>query len=671
MKEEARKRVKKLRKLIDHHRYLYHVLDKQEISEEALDSLKKELFDIERKHPDLITSYSPTQRVGGKPLDKFEKIKRKTPMLSLNDAFSKEDMVDWVKRIERLAGRDKIGFFCELKIDGLAFELIYKKGVLKSGSTRGDGLIGEDVTANIKTINSIPLKIRKDLNKGTVNTIFNKELTVRGEAFIGKKDFKKINREREKKKLPLYANPRNVVAGSIRQLDPKIAAERRIDSFVYDLATDLGADTHQEKHQLLRILGFKVNPHQKYCRNIEEVFNFYQDVLVEREKLPYEIDGVVVTVNDNFLFNKLGFVGKSPRGSIAYKFPLKETTTVVEDIIFQIGRTGTLTPVAILKPVNLSGVTIARATLHNEDEIKRLGIKIKDTVIVGRAGDVIPDIIRVLPELRTGKEKNFVFPKKCPFCKTEIKKTKKTSTIFYCSNKECSARKREYYSHFVSRKGFNFEGLGEKIVSKLIENKLISSPADLFFLKKEDILPLEGFQDKSAENVIKSIKNKKRIGLSRFLYSLGIENVGEETANLLEKRFGDLNSVKDASLEELISVKDIGEVTAENIYQWFRDEKNVEFLEKLKKGGVEIIYQKKPKDERFLDKTFILTGVLNSMSREKAAQKIKSFEGKVSQVVSSKTDFIVVGKNPGSKLEKAEKLKIKKLKEKDFLEMMK
>jgi DNA ligase (NAD+) len=674
-KQVARQKAEKLRKLIDHHRYLYHVLDKQEISEEVLDSLKKELFDIEEKYPDLITPFSPTQRIGGKPLTKFNKISRKTPMLSLNDAFSEQDMHDWLKRIEKIADQ-KLDFFCELKIDGLAFELIYSKGFLKTGSTRGDGVTGEDVTENLKTINSIPLELRIDadsLKKINLDSqkikeaVSKQEIVVRGEAFINKKTFDKINKEREKENLDLYANPRNVAAGSIRQLDPRTAASRKMDSFAYDLVTDLGIETHQKKHELLRSLGFKVNSHEKACSGIDQVFSFYQKTVSLRNELPYEIDGVVTTVNNNKVFSLLGSVGKAPRGAVAYKFALKQATTIVEDISIQVGRTGVLTPVALLKPVNLSGVMISRATLHNQDEIERLGLKIKDTVIVGRAGDVIPDVLEVITSLRTGKEKNFVFPDKCPSCGKLIKKVKKTATVFYCLNKECPARRKEFFSYFISRKGFNFEGLGEETVTKLIEKRVVDSPADLFFLTQEDFLKLEGFQEKSALNAFQAIKNKKRISLTRLIYSLGIENVGEETAFVLAQEFKNLTNLKKASLEKLIKIKDIGPITAEYIYHWFRDKNNLAFLERINQAGVTFFLEKTNKDQRFKNKNFVLTGTLGSMSREKAGQRIKELGGKVSQSVSTSTNFIVVGDNPGSKLKKAQKLGIEILKEEQFI----
>jgi DNA ligase (NAD+) len=602
-------------------------------------------------------------------------------MLSLNDAFSEQDMFDWLKRIKKIVDGEKISFFCELKIDGLAFELIYRKGVLETGSTRGDGIIGEDVTENLKTIHSLPLKIQVKpevlrgiscLNeKEIIDIVSNQEIIVRGEAFISHEIFFKLNEERAKQGLPLYANPRNVAAGSIRQLDSKITASRKMDSFVYDLVTDLGAETHQQKHQLLRALGFKVNSYEKVCHDIKNVFDFYQEIILEREKLSYEIDGLIATVNSNNLFKKLGFVGKAPRGAIAYKFALKQATTTVEDIVVQIGRTGTLTPVAVLKPVDLAGVTVSRATLHNQDEIERLGIKIKDTVIVGRAGDVIPDIIKVIPELRTGKEKKFVFPLKCPSCGSLIKKIKKTATVHRCLNEKCPARRKEFFSYFVSRKGFNFEGLGEETVAKLIDKKMVSSPADLFFLSREDFLTLDSFQDKSADNLTRAIKNKKRISLVKLIYSLGIENVGEETAVSLGKKFENLEKLKKASLNELIEIRDIGEKTAENIYRWFKEKNNIAFLDRLKQAGVETIKEKENRDQRFQDKTFVLTGTLSSLSREEAGQRIKSFGGKVSQSVSSSTNYLVLGDSPGSKLEKAKKLGVELLNERDFLDKIK
>ncbi len=684
-RQEAKKRIEKLKKAIEYHRYLYHVLDRQEISESALDSLKKELFDLEQKFPEFITPDSPTQRVGGKPLEKFEKVRHPKPMFSLNDAFSQEDMEDWLERNSKLLSPEelsKIDYYCEPKLDGLAIELIYKDGILVTGSTRGDGLIGEDVTQNLKTIESVPLKLRevdeviKDLEKEGLKEISQnlkkrglKEIVVRGEAIITKRNFEIVNKEQTKLGQPTFANPRNLAAGSIRQLDPKITAKRRLDVTAYDLISDFGQETHEQEHKILHALGFKTNnKYSKYCQNLKEVFDFHNFWYKNREKLPYEIDGLVVTINNNRIFEKLGIVGKAPRGAIAFKFPLKQATTIVEDIIVQVGRTGAITPVAILKPIEVGGVTITRATLHNEDEIKRLGVKIGDTVVVGRAGDVIPDIIKVLPELRTGKEKDFKMPEKCPACKKKLIKPE-GEVLWRCINPKCPAREREYFYHFVS--SFDIIGLGPKIIDRLLDESLISDAADLFLLKEGDLIPLERFAEKSAQNLIQAIQSRKKITLPRFIYALGIRNVGEETAQDLAEYFGSIEKLKKATLEELQKVMEIGPVVAKSIYDFFREKRNLEFLEKLKKVGVEIVEEKKPKSQPLKGKTFVLTGGLKTMTREKAKEKIKLLGGEVSESVSKKTNYLIVGKEPGSKLKKAKQLGIKTLNEEEFLKLIK
>ncbi len=598
MKEETKERIKKLRELINYHRYLYHVLDKQEISEAALDSLKKELFDSEQEFPEFVTADSPTQRVGGEPLKEFKKIRHQERMLSLNDAFSAEDFESWQKRISKLLAakeKSKIDFYSELKLDGLAIELIYEEGILKTGSTRGNGIVGEDITQNLKTIEAIPLKLRRideiteDLEKeGLKEVVRNikdkglKELIVRGEVFLTKKEFEKINKIQKEKGLPLYANPRNIAAGSVRQLDPKIIASRRLDSNAYDLLTDFGQTTHEEKHNILKALGFKTNKNNKYCKNINEVFEFHKFWQKNRDKLPYEIDGVVVIINKNDIFKKLGVIGKAPRGAVAFKFSLKQATTQVEDISVQIGRTGVITPVAHLKPVNISGVTITRATLHNEDEIKRLGLKIRDTVIVGRAGDVIPDIVKVLTELRTGKEKEFKMPKICPSCGSKLVKSE-GETLWRCPNPKCFARQRRSFYHFISKGALDIKGLGPKIIDKLLEEGLVQDPADLFELKEGDVVQLERFAEKSTENLIEAIQNSKKISLPRFIYALGIRNVGEETSQDLAEYFGSLEKIEKTDFDELQKIKDIGPVVAKSIEAWFVNERNKKLLEKLKK----------------------------------------------------------------------------------------
>ncbi len=665
-KKEAKERVKKLKEIIDHHRYLYHVLDKQEISQEALDSLKRELFNLEQKYPDLITPDSPSQRIGGKPLEKFKKVPHFTTMLSFQDAFSKEEMRDWEKRMKRFLKREEdFNYFCELKVDGLAIELVYREGKLEQASTRGDGEVGEEVTENIKTIEAIPLRLRPIKEKPSV--------VVRGEVFITKKEFERLNREREDKGEKVYANPRNIAAGSIRQLDSKIAASRKLDFFSYDLVADLkkeeiisplGAETHREKHATLRDLGFKTTK-EKYCKNLEEVFLFYNKWAKERENLSYEIDGIAVFVDDNQTFNDLGVTGKAPRGGIAFKFSLKQATTLIEDIKVQIGRTGKATPVAYLRPVEVGGVTITRATLHNQDEIERLGVKIGDTVIVGRAGDVIPYIIKVLPEMRTGKEKKFSFPKNCPICKSPLFKKDATKR---CLSKKCLAQQKAYFKFFVSKKAFDIEGLGEKVVEKLIEEGLLSSPSDLFNLKEGDILPLEGFEKKSAENLINSIKKRKEISLSRLLFSLGIYQVGEQTAKELADRFKSLEEIKRAKKEELLNIPDIGPVVAKEIYSWFRDKENLDFLNSLEKAGVRI--KKEKKGKKLNGKNFLFTGTLESFSREEAKEKVEKEGGKVLSSLSRNIHFLVCGKNPGSKVKKAKEMGVEIIDEKKFLEKL-
>ena len=684
-KKEAKQRIDKLKKLINYHCYLYHVLDRQEISDAALDSLKKELFDLEQKFPEFITSDSPTQRVGGKPLEEFKKIRHPQAMLSFNDAFSEDDMEDWLERISKLLTEKEISqidFYCELKIDGLAIELIYQNEILKIGSTRGDGIIGEDITQNLRTIEAIPLRLRERkqvvaglkkerINPSIVRTIenydFKKPFVVRGEVFISKKEFEKINKQQEKAELSTYANPRNLAAGSIRQLDPKVTASRHLDSFAYELITDLGQKTHQEKHKILKALGFKTNLHNKYCPNLSEVFEFHNCCQKLRKKIPYEIDGMVVIVNSNKIFEKLGVVGKAPRGAIAFKFPGKQATTVLEDIKVQIGRTGALTPVAYLRPVRVGGVTISRATLHNADEIKKLGVKIGDTVVIGRAGDVIPDVVKVLPELRTGKEKEFKMPTRCPVCGSKVVRPK-GEVVSRCPNPDCFAQRREYFCHFISRGAFDIQGLGPKIINQLIEKGLVSEPAELFELKEGDLVPLERFAEKSAKNLIGAIQNKKEITLPRFIYALGIRNVGEETARDLAEYFGSLGKLEKAELEDLEKIKDIGPVVAKSIYDWFSQKRNVKFLEKFKKVGVNIEKQlSKIKKKKLQGKTFVLTGGLVSVTREEAKRKIRELGGEVSESVSKKTDFVVVGREPGLKYNKAKKLGIKTIKEKEFL----
>ncbi|MGC8851837.1 MAG: NAD-dependent DNA ligase LigA [Minisyncoccia bacterium] len=687
-KKEAQKRIELLKKEIEKYRYAYHVLDQSLIPDEVLDSLKKELYDLEQQYPDLITPDSPTQRVGGEPLKEFKKVKHEIPMISLNDAFSEEDMRDWYERITKLIAPEdikKLQFYCEHKFDGLAISLIYEDGIFKVGSTRGDGYTGEDVTQNLKTIESIPLRLRLEETKNEYPQFkITKQIEVRGEVLLTKKEFNRINEEQKKLGLPIYANPRNVAAGSVRQLDPKVTASRKLEFFAYDLISDVGARTHEEKHRFLQALGFKThNKDNKLVNDLEEVFKAHDELYKMRDSLPYEIDGMVVIINDNKLFEMLGTVGKAPRGAIAYKFPPRETTTIVEDIIVQVGRTGVLTPVAILKPVNIGGVTVSKATLHNKEEIKRLGLKIGDTVIVTRAGDVIPQIEKVLPNLRSGKEKEFKMPTRCPICNTPVIEDK-GGIIVYCPNKNCPARFQEKIYHFVSKNAFDIKGVGPKIINRLLDEGLIQDASDLFDLKEGDIKALERYGEKSSQNIIKSINEHKEIPLNRFLYSLSILHLGEENATILanylqEKYFKDkpLNIINlieigtNLKKEDLENIHSFGKVIIQSIIDWFKDRNNIKFLQKLAKKGIILLPVSPVQSNILKGLTFVFTGELESMSRDEAKAEVKKRGGKVLESVSSKTNFVVVGKNPGSKYEKAKELKVKIINEKEFLKMLK
>jgi DNA ligase (NAD+) len=665
-KKDVEKRIEKLRETINHHRYLYHVLNKEEISSSVLDSLKKELYDLEMDFPHLITPDSPTQRVEGKTLKEFKKVRHYRPMLSFQDAFSEGDMEDFEKRIKRITN-EEIDYFCELKIDGLAVELIYENDIFINGSTRGDGIIGEDVTQNLKTIESIPLRLYGGKKRSVV---------VRGEVFISKKEFLKLNKEREKEELPLYANPRNIAAGSIRQLDPQVPAKRKLDFFAYDLVADkdkgeviapFGAETHQKKHKELREMGFKTVDREKYCKDLKEVFEFYKKIEKERDSYSYQIDGIAVFINSNRIFEDLGVAGKAPRGGIAYKFALEQGTTIIEDVVFQVGRTGTITPVAILKPLSLGGVTVSRATLHNEDEIKKLGVKIKDTVIVGRAGDVIPQVIKPLRELRTGKEKKIVFPSLCPLCGSKLVRPEGEAR-WYCKSKKCKGTRKERLYHFVSQKGFDIDGLGKKAVEKLFEEKIISTPDDIFSLKEGDLLPIERFAEKSVKNLIQAIKEKKKIPLSKFLQAISVPYVGEGAARALSYHFKTIENIISASSEDILEINDIGPVTAESVYNFFKEEKNLELLKKLKKVGV--VIEKEERSKKLEGKVFVLTGTLTTIKREEAEEKISRMGGRASSSVSKNTDYLVIGENPGSKAEKAKELGVKIIDEEEFKKML-
>jgi len=693
-KTEAKERIEKLKKAINHYRYSRLVLNKELISPEAEDALKKELFDLEQQFPELIMPDSPTQRVGGKALKRFPKVRHLTRMLSFNDAFSREDMKNWNERnVKLLPAGAKIDFYVELKLDGLAISIIYENGVLKTGSTRGDGIIGEDVTNNLKTIETLPLvllpkeEIIENLKKSGLDHIvaylkksWPKIIEARGEVFLNTKDFKALNKEQARKNLPPYANPRNIAAGSVRQLNPKITASRHLDSFAYILATDLGQKTHEEEHLILRALGFKTNPNNKRVNSLKEVFDIRDYWEKNRDKSPVEIDGIVVNINSEEYMKRLGVIGKAPRGGIAYKFSAKEAETVVEDIIVQVGRTGVLTPVAILRPVSVGGVTISRATLHNEDEIKRLGLKIGDTIIIGRAGDVIPDIIKTLKELRTGREKTFHFPKN--FYGQKVIRISGEAAHKILHPEKCELVNRRRLSYFVSKAAFNIDGVGPKIIDALLDNHLISDAADLFNLEEGDLLPIERFAEKSAQNIIDSIRKSKVIDLYKFIFALGISHIGEETAIDIGKKLIEHKTIKkpqdiiDATdklmLDDWQRIANIGPKVAESIFEYFKNKNSIALLKKLDKLGVKIISPKiAAKFLKLKDRVFVLTGSLQTLTREEAKDRIRELGGDISSSVSASVDYVVAGSEPGEKLDKARKLGIKIIDEKTFLKTIK
>jgi len=699
-KREVKKRLVKLRSEIEKYRYAYHVLDKSLISDAALDSLKNELEKLEREHPDLITPDSPTQRVGGAALAKFKKVRHSAAMMSLYDAFSPEDMKDWEKRMEKIFPGQKFDYYAELKMDGLAVALVYEKGKFILGATRGDGETGEEVTQNLKTIKAIPLALRRPeeaelkkigLSAESVKLVFKAldrgRIEARGEAIMTGKVFKELNEQNKKLGKAPFANPRNAAAGSIRQLDSKLTAERKLDCHIYSLMPPLikggeggFSQTHEQEHKLAHALGFKVLKENKFCRNLEETIKFHDHWESRRDNLPFECDGVVAVVNDLSLWPKLGVVGKGPRYMMAYKFAAIQATTKVEDVIWQAGRTGVLTPTAVLTPVRIYGVTVSRATLHNLDEIRRLGLKIGDTVILERAGDVIPKVVEVLPKLRTGEEKEIRVPRQCPMCSGGVEKVQ-GEVAYKCVNKNCYAVNLRRLGHWTSKNAMDIEGLGPKIIEQLYKEGLARDASDFYKLTIDELLPLERFADKSAENLIKAISEKTQVELARFIYGLGILHVGEETAVLLAKQFSIFNfqfSIKDLinyfakiSLEDLEKLPDIGPVVAKSIYGWFHDKHNLELLDKLEKNGLTIKPITGRKAQKLAGKIFVLTGSLSQLTRGQAKAKIRELGGEVSSSVSQNTDYVVAGAEPGSKLVKARRLGVKILNENEFFELIK
>lgn len=667
--QEIKERIEKLKKEINHLRYRYHVLNDPKVTDEVYDSLTHELRQLEEKYPQFKTEDSPTQRIGGKALEKFKKVSHLSPMLSLNDAFNCGELEAWETRIKKLLGEKAVsesGFFAELKMDGLAVSLIYEKGKFKRGATRGDGKIGEDVTENLKTIRAIPLTLREDSQyfKVASGTTFE----VRGEVYMNIKDFEKVNCEQEKKTLPLFANPRNAAAGSVRQLNPKITASRTLTFAAYEVSTDLVQKTHQEEHKIAKDLGFPgVESHP--CSNLQAIEKFYQKVFKKREKLPYEVDGIVVNLNDNRLCQRAGVVGKAPRGMLAYKFKPRQATTIVQDIKVSAGRTGVLTPIAILKPVEVGGVKVSKATLHNEDEIRRKDVRIGDTVVVVRAGDVIPEVDEVIKSLRPKGSKPFEMPKKYAGVEVVRKEGEVAHRLKRTDIEIVLLRKLR---HFVSKVGFDIEGLGPKILEQLVKNKLIVSPADIFRLKERNLKPLERFAEKSAQNIVSAIKNAMNIELGRFLNSLGIPMVGEETAFDLAEHFGNLEAVMVASYEDVRKVYGVGDRVAQAIIDYFKKIENKELIKQLLQHGIKIQNPTRAAKEGPLkDKTFVFTGGLESMTREAAEGKVRKLGGDTSGLVNKNTDYVVAGSEPGSKFDRAQKLGIKIISEKDFLKLIK
>ena len=667
------KRVIQLREQIHELRHKYHVLNDPEVTDAMYDPLMRELKQLETDYPELVTPDSPTQRVAGTVLDKFEKITHKVMQWSFNDAFNEKDITDWTVRIEKMLTKElgytpkDLSYVCELKIDGLHMVLTYENGILKNAATRGNGVVGEDVTHNIKTIHTVPLQLAQSV-----------DLVAEGEVWMNVAQFEKMNSEREITGEPLFANPRNATAGTIRQLDSRIVEKRKLSFTAYDISLGNAPDTQEEELKELSKLGFTTDTHWKKVESVDEIISFWKYWQDKKKTVPFWIDGIVVKVNEKKYQNALGYTGKAPRWAIALKFAAEQGTTTVQDVYVQVGRTGALTPVALLAPVKLAGTTVTHATLHNFDEIERLGVKIGDTVVVEKAGDIIPKVIRVLDKLRIGSEKKVSVPRKCPICGSPVErreivdKKQGTSAGMFCSNKRCFAQEKERIIHFAGKHAFDIEGLGEKIVEKLMDEKLIAESADIFTLEKDELVDLEKFGDKSAENLIAAIEKSKHIPFDRFIIALGIRHVGEETAIRLSEKFASLDKLMNATREELEGVEDIGPRVGESIVEFFADQKEIKHVEELLKRGVKIIYPKHEdrKNGVLSGKTFVLTGTLPTLSRDEASEKIRKAGGHVAGSVSKKTDYVVAGEEAGSKLTKAESLGVTIIDEEELVRLL-
>ena len=669
---EVIERVKKLRDEIEYHNYRYYVLDSPVISDAEYDALMRELKELEEKYPELVTPDSPTQRVGFPPAKEFRQVPHAEPMLSLDDAFTEEEVYEFDRRIKRFLGLpedEKIEYTVEPKIDGVAVELVYIDGVLTVGSTRGDGYVGEDVTNNLKTIKSIPLRLIR--HEGLP---IPKRLDARGEVFMEKEKFKKLNEERLARGEPPFANPRNAAAGSLRQLDPNVTAQRPLDIFFYGVGKVEGY-TFRTQWEVLTTLpkwGLKTNPHCRLVKGIEEAIKYHHEMEKKREDLPYEIDGIVIKVNDLSLWQKLGTKARSPRYAIAYKFEPTQVTTQVLDIKLQVGRTGAVTPVAVLKPVKVGGVVVSRATLHNEDEIRRKDIRIGDWVLVQRAGDVIPEVVMSIKERRTGKEKPFKMPETCPVCGSKLVR-KPGEAVWRCPNKNCYAQLVRHLQHFASRNAMDIEGLGEKVAKALVDAGLVRDVADLYYLTIEDLLQLPGFALKKAKNLYEAIQRSKKTTLPRFLYALGIRHVGEVVAQILAEHFKSLGRLMKASLADLMAIPGIGPEVAKSVVEFFRNPRNQETIEKLLKAGIQFEdaeEEEKETEKPLKGKTFVFTGGLKSMTREEAKKRVQALGGRVASDVSRNVDYVVVGEKPGSKLQRAQRLGLKIINEDEFLRLI-
>ncbi len=662
-----RERYDKLKKTVTHHRHLYYVLEQPRIADSAYDELEQELVRIESEHPLWVTPDSPTQRVGGEPMAAFKKVTHSVSQWSFNDAFTKEDILAFDTRVKRVLKVSHVDYICELKIDGLKVVLTYEKGSLKVAATRGDGVVGEDVTHNVRTINSVPLVLTHSVN-----------VTVEGEIWMSEKALAKTNKERRLREEPLFANPRNAAAGSIRQLDPKIAASRGLDTFIYDVAqtSDSVPATQALELEYLAELGFKVNPHRKLVHSIDGVITYWEEWQKKNKTQGYGIDGVVIKVNDRRQQEELGYTGKAPRFAIAFKFQAEQVTTVVEDIVLQVGRTGVLTPVAHLRPVLVAGSTVSRATLHNEDEIKRLDVRVGDTVILQKAGDVIPEIVQVLPDLRMGQEKKFTWPTHVPECGGDGSIERIAGQAAWrCVAKDSFAQLRRKFRHFASKGALNIEGLGPSTVDALLEAKLVQHYDDYFTLKVGDVLTLQGFKDVSANKLIESIKKvSKEVPMTRLITGLSIPQVGEETAVLLARQFESIDEIAKAKEDDFIAIHGVGDVVAREIATWFSLTENRDLITRLKK----VIHIENPEfrvksdftSKPLAGKTFVLTGTMGSMSRDEAKEKLRALGADVAGSVSKKTYAVVAGAEAGSKLDRAYELGVTILTEQDFLKLL-